>query len=129
MALFFAAPKERVPPLLRFLGTLDGKLRRKLITQFCLLETFPTLGESHVKHFTIAGYTRLYEIRTRSRIMVRTVYTVKSDGSIILLEPFVKCHKRNTMQALESSLDLLRRIDAGDCPIRKLGTKEMEELL
>jgi hypothetical protein len=33
------------------------------------------------------------------------------------------------MQALESSLDLLCKIDAGDCPIRKLGVKEKEELL
>jgi phage-related protein len=123
MALYFAAPKKRVPPLFKFMRTLDGKQRRKLITQLCLLETFPALGEPHIKHFTIAKYARLYELRTRSEIMVRTIYTVRGDGSIILLEPFTKRHKRNTMQALESSLDLLCKIDAGDCPIRKLGTK------
>ncbi|MDR2355567.1 MAG: hypothetical protein LBE16_05155 [Clostridiales Family XIII bacterium] len=61
--------------------------------------------------------------------MVRIVYTVRGDGSIILLEPFVKRHKRNTVRVLESSLGLLSGIDAGDCPIKKLGTKEKEELL
>ncbi|MDR1574240.1 MAG: type II toxin-antitoxin system RelE/ParE family toxin [Clostridiales Family XIII bacterium] len=130
MALYFAAPKEGVPPLFDFIKSLDGKLRRKLITQFCLLESSPTLGEPHVKHFTIAKYARLYELRTRSGIMVRTVYTVRGGGNvIILLEPFIKRHKRNTMQALEASINLLAGIDSGVCPIRKLETRELEKFL
>jgi hypothetical protein len=61
--------------------------------------------------------------------MVRIVYAIRSDGNIILLEPFAKRHKRNTARALESSPEPLGKIDAGDCPVRRLGTKEMEELL
>jgi phage-related protein len=127
-ALYFAAPRESAPPLFDFMKNLDGKLRRKLITQFCMLELSPALGEPHVKHFTIAKYARLYELRARSGIMVRIVYTTRSDGGIILLEPFVKRHKRNTAHALESSLRLLGKIDAGECPVRRLGIKEMKEM-
>ena len=129
MPLYFAVPNDGAPPLFDFVKNLDGKLRRKLITQFCMLEMSPALGEPHVKHFTIAKYARLYELRTRSGIMVRIVYAIRSDGNIVLLVPFVKRHRRNTAQALESSLKLLDKIDAGDCPVRRLGTKEVEELL
>jgi hypothetical protein len=128
-ALYFAAPRESAPPLFDFMKNQGGKLRRKLITQLWLLETSPTLGEPHVKHFTIAKYARLYELRTRSGVMVRIVYTVRGDGGIVLLEPFVKRHKRNTARALDSALNLLGKIDAGDCPVRRLGTKEKEALL
>jgi hypothetical protein len=120
MPVYFAAPKERTPPLTDFLDSLDGKLRKKLISQFGLLLCVKGLGEPHVKHFTIAKYSLLYELRARSRIMVRIIFTVRRNNDIILLEPFVKRHRRNTVQALESSLRLLGEINTGDCPVKKL---------
>lgn len=120
MKVYYAAPPQRQPPLLDFLNALEFKLQRKLFTQIGLLARSPTLGEPHVKHFTIARYNHLYELRTRSKIMVRIIFTIREDKSILLLEPFVKRHKRNTMQSLEASLKLLAQIDSGICPLKEL---------
>lgn len=120
MKVYYAAPAASPSPFLKFLGTLDHKLRRKLMTQLILLITTPNLGEPHVKHFTISKYSSLFELRTRSKIMVRIIFTIREDGDILLLEPFVKRHKRNTMQALDASLKLLRQIDSGNCSIQEL---------
>jgi hypothetical protein len=128
MALYFAAPREGTPPLMDFLGSLDGKLRRKLLLQFGLLPELIVRGEPHVKHFSVGKYRRLYELRARSEIMVRVIFAVRGDD-IILLEPFVKRRSRSTARALDCSVKLLAGINAGDCPVREFGIKEMEGLL
>jgi len=125
MKLYYA-PTERNPPdLVAFMGTLDPKLRSKLLSQFYMLMTQPLPGEPAVKHFGIEKYNKLYELRARSQIMVRIIFTFQDDGGIIFLVPFIKKHTRNTMQALDGSLKMLRQIENGvsgvqEVPITKL---------
>lgn len=120
MKLYYVTPEGETPPLLAFLDALEPKLRRKLTGQFLLLLQPPLPREPHVKHFTIARYSGLYELRARSKIMVRIIFTIMEDGSILILTPFIKKHSRNTMQALDASLKLLSQISGGTCSIEEL---------
>ena len=127
MTLHHTVHPDGTEPLPKFLATLDPKLRQKLLTQLHLLTRNPNLGEPHVKHFTISKYARFYELRTRSKQMVRIIFTLLPDGSALLLEPFIKRHQRNTMQALEASLATLRQIEAGEICVRELGLHRLWE--
>ena len=111
--IMMVQPDSAPPPILMFLSSLDGKLQRKLDLQIRRLASTPVsaLTEPHYKHFTIAKYSRLFELRERGRVLVRIIFTIQDDGAIILLEPFIKRHKRTTMQALDSSLKLLMQIE------------------
>jgi len=120
MKVFYVTPTGRQPPLLEFLNTLEPKLQRKLFSQFLLLSKPPLPCEPHVKHFSIEKYNHLYELRTKSKIMIRIIFTIQNDKSILLLTPFIKKHKRNTMQALDSSLKLLAQVNDGTCAAKEL---------
>jgi len=120
LKLYYAMPERKPPDLVSFMGALDSKLRSKLLSQFYVLLTQPLPGEPAVKHFTLEKYSRLYELRARSQIMVRIIFTLQDDGSILFLVPFVKTHTRNTMQALDSSLKLLKQIQTGDCLVSEV---------
>jgi hypothetical protein len=85
-----------------------------------MLSRTPLPREPTVKHFTIEKYSRLYELRAKSKVMVRIVFTILDNNDILLLTPFNKKHKRNTMQALDSSLKLLAQVENGTCPIKEL---------
>jgi hypothetical protein len=103
-------------------------MRQKPLGCFKLLQSEPLPREPIVKHFTIARYSGLYELRAKNKIMVRIIFTVMAGGDILLLIPFVKSHKRNTMQALEASLKLLAQINNGTCSVQEmLLNKEKEE--
>ena len=41
---------------------------------------------------------------------MRVIFTIQADGGILLLHGFVKRQSRDTMQALEQSLNILARI-------------------
>ena len=94
-----------------FLETLEPKLRRKLYWQiFQLTHLHPTeLKEPHYKHFSLEKYNQLYELREKSKVLVRIIFTIQ-DNDIILLEPFIKRQSRDTMKALEQTLKLLAEI-------------------
>lgn len=99
-------------PFLQFLSVTDEKMRQKIKAGLYCLTQFPEyMTEPHVKHFTIDRYKSLYEFRERIRILVRVIFTLDKAGNIIILHPFVKKHDRNTMQALESSLRMLRQLE------------------
>jgi len=125
--LCYAHADHGPPDLVAFLDSLESKLRIKLIHQFYLLMTQPLPGEPTVKHFSIEKYSALYELRARSKIMVRIVFTIQSDGSILFLAPFIKRHTRNTMQALDSSLKMLKQIQSGTCCIREIPIEKILE--
>lgn len=76
-------------------------------------EASPLPKEPAVKHFTISKYSELYEVRARSKIMIRVTFTILKNGDILFLIPFVKRQPRDTMQALDSSLKLLAQIKNG----------------
>jgi len=114
MKLLIAVPAEGSVPLLEFFGLLDEKQRQKLLSLFALLLQSPAavMREPYVKHFCIERYQALYELRAKSKNLVRIIFTLTDDGDILFLTPFIKRHKRNTMQALDRSLDCLTHIYA-----------------
>ena len=118
--VYHLSPAAHSPPFAAFMAGLEHKVRRKILTQLALLTLNPGMGEPHVKHFKQDRYIRLYELRTRSKVMLRIIFTFTEDGDILLLEPFIKRHKRNTMQALEKSLQSLLLFSTGSCSCREL---------
>lgn len=102
-------------PVVQFLGAMHPKLRRKVDRQLQILCLSPQLpGEPHIKHFQIERYRPFYELREKmGNTLFRIVFTCDPAQNILLLEPFLKTHKRSTNRALESALDKLRRIERG----------------
>jgi phage-related protein len=99
-------------PFLDFLRSLDTKQQKKLDYSLkCMVLNKSNLSEPQVKHFSIERYRQLYELREKAQVLLRVVFTLDEDGNIILLCPFIKRHKRNTNQALESSLKMLTNIN------------------
>ena len=127
MKLLLAVPNEGPPPLDAFLTSLDEKQRQKLCTLFALLLQLPeaAMREPYVKHFRIERYQALYELRAKSRNLVRIIFTRTNQGDVLFLVPFIKRHRRNTMQALDASLALLAKIQDGQCSIQELSIKSM----
>ena len=95
----------------KFLATLDQKLRKKLHRQFCIMSrsSLSDLKEPHYKHFVLEKYNQFYELREKSKILVRIIFVI-SDEDILLLTPFIKRQPRDTMRALEASLRMLAEI-------------------
>lgn len=128
--LLMFAPQEGAPPLPVFLKTLEPKLCTKLESLFLMLAVTPVglLREPYVKHFTIERYRTLYELRARSKTLARIIFTVRPDGNVLFLAPFIKAHKRNTMQALDTSLKMLSQLDDGSGSIQELTINTLTEV-
>ena len=109
MKLWMIAPGEGTPPLYTFLDNLEEKQRQKIFSLFALLLQLPeaAMREPYVKHFGIERYQSLYELRAKSKNMIRITFTLKEDGDILFLVPFIKRRQRDTEKALEHSLKLL----------------------
>ena len=124
------APHDGLPPLSAFLNGLDQKLRAKLESLFVMLAVTPVglLHEPYVKHFSIERYSALYELRAKSKLLVRIIFTIRPGGDILLLVPFIKTHRRNTMQALEASLKILSQLDDGSGSIQELTINKLTEV-
>lgn len=92
-----------------FIEGLEPKLRNKLVLQLFRLSRTPAAGlkEPHYKHFSIEKYRDFYELREKSRVVIRLIFTVRPDGEVLLLHAFMKRQSRDTMRALERSLKLL----------------------
>lgn len=125
MKLLIAVPTEGAVPLYDFFTALEDKQRQKLLSLFAMLLQSPAtvMREPYVKHFGIERYQSLYELRAKSKNLVRIVFTLTEHGEILFLEPFVKRHKRNTMQALDRSLEYLAYIKDGSCSVEELSIK------
>lgn len=65
------------------------------------------LREPHYKHFTLERYRSLYEVRAKSGVAVRIIFTILPEGKILLLYGFSKRQSHDTMRALEQSLRIL----------------------
>ncbi len=113
-------------PFLRFLSVMEPKLRARLVQGIGNLAAIPEyMTEPHVKHFSLERYAALYEYRARMRIMVRVIFTLDTEGNIILLHPMVKKRDRNTMQALETSLRMLEQLKQGEASLAEYTGKEV----
>lgn len=128
--LLMFTPQKGTPPLPAFLNTLDPKLRAKLESLFVMLAVTPVglLHEPYVKHFTIEKYSALYELRAKSKLLARIIFTLRPDGAVLFLAPFIKTHKRNTMQALDASLKMLSQLDDGSGSIQELTINTLTEV-
>ena len=104
-------PPGQTGPLGEFLPVLDEKLRHKLLRQIFRLSQIHLceLKEPHFKHFVLEKYNQLYELREKSKVLARIIFTIR-DGDIILLAPFIKHQPRDTMKALDQSLRMLADI-------------------
>ena len=126
----YKSPDGRAP-FLDFMAAQDEKARKKL--EYALMSMAINKGrltEPMVKHFSIERYRLLYEIREKSRVLLRVVFAYDDSGNVILLHPFVKRNKRDTNYALEASLAMLevinKRPDAlMEYPFRTESTKNV----
>lgn len=102
-------PPGEISQVETFVEALEPKLREKLVWQIFRLSRTPPAGlkEPHYKHFSIEKYRDFYELREKSRIVIRIIFTVQPNGEVLLLYAFQKRQLRDTMQALERSLKLL----------------------
>ena len=109
-------------PVLNFIKEAGGKFIKKfdfLIeyvanekNQFC---------EPYVKHFKVERYALLYELRLRiNGTMIRIIFFCDENDGIVLLHAFYKRVKRDTEQALESSLKILNNILDGNYAISEV---------
>lgn len=108
----YQPPGEKAPVAL-FLASLEHKLMEKIIFQiFRIANLHPAeMREPHIKHFVLERYSALYELREKSKILIRIIFTI-SDGDIILLTPFIKRRKRDSEKALEQAVRILADIRA-----------------
>ena len=94
-----------------FLSTLPSKHQERLLRQIAML-LLPQLGKPPVKHFQMERYRSLYELRDKYKTtLTRIIFTYDAAGNVILLEAFIKNHKRKTDAALASALAKMRRIE------------------
>jgi phage-related protein len=109
--IYYYQPEDKPAPFPAFMDSLDNKARQKILYALqCMAMAPGILSEPQVKHFSIERYKQLYELREKARVLVRIIFTPDAKGDIILLHPFLKQHKRNTYQALETSLGMLEQI-------------------
>lgn len=120
--LMAVVPAEGDLPLCRFFQGLEDKQRRKLLTLFLMLMRAPAavMREPYVKHFTLERYQSLYELRAKSKILVRIIFCRGGKGELLLLTPFIKHSRRDTMQALEAALAQKAAVEDGTCSVREL---------
>lgn len=98
--LMIAMPSDKTPPLYDFFNDeLNEKQRQKLLSLFALMLQAPVsvMREPYVKHFTLERYSSLYELRAKSKTLVRIIFTMTPDGDVLFLTPFVKQHRRDTI--------------------------------
>lgn len=113
-------PQGGTPPFYEFLSLLDVRLSYKLLYQIASLIDRPLsdMKEPHIKHFSIEKYSHFYEVREKSKVLVRVIFTIH-DGDILLLAPFIKKQPRDTMRALELSARMLSTVrEHPECAIK-----------
>ena len=101
--LYAYAPDSRCP-VQEFLQGMNEKIQDKLRFQLAyILDENSIFVEPYVKHFSLAKYRQLYEIRViAAKTMVRVIFHEKN-GEIILLYAFHKRDRKDTERALEAA--------------------------
>ena len=100
-------------PVQEFLQSMDAKIRDKFRFQLAyILDEKSSFVEPYVKHFSIAKYRQLYEIRVKAaETMVRVIFHEKN-GEIILLHAFHKRDHKDTERALDAAWRIYEEITA-----------------
>ena len=102
-------PTSKSAPLADFIDGLDPRLREKILLRLYFLTQLekPEMKEPHFKRFSIERYRDLWELRVKSKVLIRIIFCTLPNGDVLLLHGFVKRQKRDTMQALEQSIRIL----------------------
>ena len=113
-----------------FIESLEPKLREKLLRQIIPLPRMPpsVQRETHYKHLNQERKRALYEVREKSGIVVRVIFTILPGGEVLLLHGFIKKQSRDTMRALEQSLRILAEFRANPELAVEYTIKEEEPL-
>ena len=113
MKRLFVYQDAETADIKQFVFSLPDKQRNKILTQIAML-ILPSdmLGRPQVKHFQMKRYRSLYELRNKyQNTLIRIIFAYTSKENVVLLEAFIKNHKRKTDVALAAALDKLRRIE------------------
>lgn len=89
-------------PVSDFINNLEPKIRKKTYSQLKRLQEMDcVLQPPLVKVFRVCRCKGLYELRVCTSQMVRIMFYIHTDGSIVLLHGFVKKQEKATDKALE----------------------------
>ena len=102
--LLIYQPTSKSAPLADFIDGLDPRLREKILLRLYFLTQ---LEKPEMKRFSIERYRDLWELRVKSKVLIRIIFCTLPNGDVLLLHGFVKRQKRDTMQALEQSIRIL----------------------
>ena len=124
--LYTYAPDNRCP-VQEFLQGMDAKIQDKLRFQLAyILDEHSSFVEPYVKHFSLAKYRQLCEIRVKAaEQMVRVIFHEKN-GEIILLHAFHKRDRKDTERALEAARRIYEEITARNGGISREYLREVQ---
>lgn len=89
-------------PVSEFIDNLEPKIREKTYSQLKRLQEMAcVLQPPLVKVFRVCRCKGLYELRVCTSQMIRIMFYIHTDGSIVLLHGFVKKQEKATDKALE----------------------------
>ena len=92
-------PTSKSAPLADFIDGLDPRLREKILLRLYFLTQLekPEMKEPHFKRFSIERYRDLWELRVKSKVLIRIIFCTLPNGDVLLLHGFVKRQKRGVM--------------------------------
>lgn len=108
-------------PVTEFINDLEPKIREKTYSQLKRLQEMDcVLQPPLVKVFRVCRCKGLYELRICTSQMVRIMFYIHIDGSIVLLHGFVKKREKATDKALEIARARRLALASGDAHFRLL---------
>lgn len=108
-------------PVTEFIDDLEPKIREKTYSQLKRLQEMDcVLQPPLVKVFRVCRCKGLYELRICTSQMVRIMFYIHTDGSIVLLHGFVKKREKATDKALEVARARRLALASGDAHFRLL---------
>ena len=111
MRKLYAYKKRDACPVEDFLKNINKKLHTKLLVQLAyMLDESNGFLEPYVKHFSLAKYRQMYEIRVKAAETMMRIIFYEKDGEIIFLHAFYKHDRRDTGKALETAYRILESI-------------------
>ena len=85
-------PTSKSAPLADFIDGLDPRLREKILLRLYFLTQLekPEMKEPHFKRFSIERYRDLWELRVKSKVLIRIIFHLGRSQSFIPLTPYGK---------------------------------------
>ena len=80
-------PTSKSAPLADFIDGLDPRLREKILLRLYFLTQLekPEMKEPHFKRFSIERYRDLWELRVKSKVLIRIIFCTLPNGDVLLL--------------------------------------------